>query len=63
MSDVSKEVAVKQLKNGASANFVRAAMSELKVMLFIKSHENIVKFIGACTRDLIYRVLLNIIRF
>jgi len=57
LSYESKPVAVKCLKPGASANFIRAAMSELKVMLFLKSHQNVVKLIGAFTRDLILREL------
>jgi len=55
MTDKSKQVAVKCVKPGASANYIRAVMSELKVMLFIKSHDNVVQLVGAYTRDLVNR--------
>nr|XP_023650731.1 vascular endothelial growth factor receptor kdr-like [Paramormyrops kingsleyae] len=43
-------VAVKMLKGGASANESRALMSELKILIHIGHHLNVVNLLGACTK-------------
>ncbi|NXW42223.1 FLT3 kinase, partial [Nyctiprogne leucopyga] len=46
---VSVQVAVKMLKEKPDASEKDALMSELKMMIHIGSHENIVNLLGACT--------------
>jgi len=48
-------VAIKSIKPGSDGDYVRAAMKELKVMIFLKQHENVVEVFGACTKELINR--------
>uniref|UniRef100_A0AAY4DE37 receptor protein-tyrosine kinase n=1 Tax=Denticeps clupeoides TaxID=299321 RepID=A0AAY4DE37_9TELE len=43
-------VAVKMLKEGATANEYRALMSELKILIHIGHHLNVVNLLGACTK-------------
>ncbi|KAM6963199.1 vascular endothelial growth factor receptor 2 [Aplochiton taeniatus] len=43
-------VAVKMLKEGASASDSRALMSELKILIHIGHHLNVVNLLGACTK-------------
>jgi len=38
---------------------MRAAMAELKVMLFLKFHEKVIKVIGASTTELLNRESSN----
>ncbi|KPP69796.1 vascular endothelial growth factor receptor kdr-like, partial [Scleropages formosus] len=45
-----KTVAVKMLKGGASASESRALMSELKILIHIGHHLNVVNLLGACTK-------------
>ncbi|KAI8499979.1 hypothetical protein Bbelb_222960 [Branchiostoma belcheri] len=44
-------VAVKMLKDDASSNEVKALMDELKILIHIGQHLNIVNLLGACTKD------------
>ncbi|XP_006832105.1 PREDICTED: receptor-type tyrosine-protein kinase FLT3 [Chrysochloris asiatica] len=46
---VSIQVAVKMLKDKADSSEKEALMSELKMMTYLGSHENIVNLLGACT--------------
>uniref|UniRef100_A0A7N8WT10 receptor protein-tyrosine kinase n=1 Tax=Mastacembelus armatus TaxID=205130 RepID=A0A7N8WT10_9TELE len=43
-------VAVKMLKEGATSSEYRALMSELKILIHIGHHLNVVNLLGACTR-------------
>lgn len=43
-------VAVKMLKEGATASEFRALMSELKILIHIGHHLNVVNLLGACTK-------------
>lgn len=45
-----KTVAVKMLKAGATNNECRALMSELKILIHIGHHLNVVNLLGACTK-------------
>ncbi|XP_066505151.1 vascular endothelial growth factor receptor kdr-like [Hoplias malabaricus] len=45
-----KTVAVKMLKGGATNNECRALMSELKILIHIGQHLNVVNLLGACTK-------------
>ncbi|XP_036379838.1 vascular endothelial growth factor receptor kdr-like [Megalops cyprinoides] len=45
-----KTVAVKMLKGGATSNECRALMSELKILIHIGHHLNVVNLLGACTK-------------
>lgn len=44
-------VAVKMLKEGATASEHKALMSELKILIHIGNHLNVVNLIGACTKQ------------
>ncbi|XP_076877253.1 vascular endothelial growth factor receptor kdr-like [Brachyhypopomus gauderio] len=46
-----KTVAVKMLKGGATNNECRALMSELKILIHIGHHLNVVNLLGACTKQ------------
>ncbi|XP_016101123.1 vascular endothelial growth factor receptor kdr-like [Sinocyclocheilus grahami] len=46
-----KTVAVKMLKAGATNNEWRALMSELKILIHIGHHLNVVNLLGACTKQ------------
>uniref|UniRef100_I3K9I3 receptor protein-tyrosine kinase n=1 Tax=Oreochromis niloticus TaxID=8128 RepID=I3K9I3_ORENI len=45
-----KTVAVKMLKEGATANEHKALMTELKILNHIGNHLNVVNLLGACTK-------------
>ncbi|XP_027864871.1 vascular endothelial growth factor receptor kdr-like isoform X1 [Xiphophorus couchianus] len=45
-----KTVAVKMLKDGATSNERKALMSELKILIHIGNHLNVVNLLGACTK-------------
>ncbi|MGH0170305.1 UNVERIFIED_CONTAM: hypothetical protein FKN15_058581 [Acipenser sinensis] len=45
-----KTVAVKMLKDGATTNECKALMSELKILIHIGHHLNVVNLLGACTK-------------
>ncbi|XP_053422955.1 vascular endothelial growth factor receptor 3 isoform X4 [Nycticebus coucang] len=47
---VCDTVAVKMLKEGATASEHRALMSELKILIHIGNHLNVVNLLGACTK-------------
>nr|XP_057919188.1 vascular endothelial growth factor receptor 3 isoform X2 [Doryrhamphus excisus] len=46
----SDPVAVKMLKEGATASEHKALMSELKILIHIGNHLNVVNLLGACTK-------------
>ncbi|XP_051683694.2 vascular endothelial growth factor receptor kdr-like isoform X2 [Oryctolagus cuniculus] len=45
-----KTVAVKMLKDSATSNECKALMSELKILIHIGHHLNVVNLLGACTK-------------
>ncbi|XP_069754056.1 vascular endothelial growth factor receptor 3 isoform X2 [Narcine bancroftii] len=49
-SSSCRTVAVKMLKDGATANEHKALMSELKILIHIGNHLNVVNLLGACTK-------------
>ncbi|XP_067853240.1 vascular endothelial growth factor receptor kdr-like [Heptranchias perlo] len=49
-SSTCKTVAVKMLKEGATTNECKALMSELKILIHIGHHLNVVNMLGACTK-------------
>ncbi|XP_074842058.1 vascular endothelial growth factor receptor 1 isoform X2 [Carettochelys insculpta] len=50
-SPTCRIVAVKMLKEGATASEYKALMTELKILIHIGHHLNIVNLIGACTKN------------
>ncbi|XP_063161799.1 vascular endothelial growth factor receptor 1 [Candoia aspera] len=49
-SPTYKVVAVKMLKEGATASEYKALMTELKILIHIGHHLNVVNLLGACTK-------------
>ncbi|KAJ6662313.1 hypothetical protein lerEdw1_012477 [Lerista edwardsae] len=49
-SSTYKVVAVKMLKEGATASEYKALMTELKILIHIGHHLNVVNLLGACTK-------------
>lgn len=45
-------VAVKMVKRNVDALYIRALASELKIMIHLGRHLNVVNLLGACTRDI-----------
>ncbi|XP_005406416.1 PREDICTED: vascular endothelial growth factor receptor 1 isoform X2 [Chinchilla lanigera] len=50
-SPTCRTVAVKMLKEGATANEYKALMTELKILTHIGHHLNVVNLLGACTKQ------------
>ncbi|XP_064413025.1 vascular endothelial growth factor receptor 1 [Latimeria chalumnae] len=50
-SATCKTVAVKMLKEGATASEYKALMTELKILIHIGHHLNVVNLLGACTKQ------------
>uniref|UniRef100_A0A670I2M7 Vascular endothelial growth factor receptor 1 n=1 Tax=Podarcis muralis TaxID=64176 RepID=A0A670I2M7_PODMU len=50
-SPTYKVVAVKMLKEGATASEYKALMTELKILTHIGQHLNVVNLLGACTKN------------
>ncbi|KAJ6667882.1 hypothetical protein lerEdw1_016203 [Lerista edwardsae] len=50
-SNSCETVAVKMLKEGATASEHKALMSELKILIHIGNHLNVVNLLGACTKQ------------
>lgn len=59
-------VAVKMVKPNSDSSHTKALISELKIMIYIGKHLNIVNVLGACTQDItnsnlnIGKIYLNI---
>ncbi|MBN3321676.1 VGFR1 factor, partial [Atractosteus spatula] len=49
-SSTCRTVAVKMLKEGATASEYKALMTELKILIHIGHHLNVVNLLGACTK-------------
>lgn len=45
-------VAVKMVQRGADHLYLRALATELKIMIHLGRHLNVVNLLGACTRDI-----------
>lgn len=45
-------VAVKMVKREADSLYIRALASELKIMIHLGQHLNVVNLLGACTKDI-----------
>lgn len=48
-------VAVKMVKKTADDSYLRALVSELKIMVHLGKHLNVVNLIGACTKHIAKR--------
>lgn len=56
-------VAVKMVKRGADSLYIKALASELKIMIHLGRHLNVVNLLGACTRDIHKRELVVIVEY
>ena len=56
-------VAVKMVKPNADITYIKALMAELKIMIHLGKHLNIVNLLGACTVGLARRELLVIVEY
>ncbi|XP_065201888.1 vascular endothelial growth factor receptor 1-like isoform X2 [Planococcus citri] len=56
-------VAVKTVKRNADSLYIRALASELKIMIHLGRHLNVVNLLGACTKDLNKRELCVIVEY
>lgn len=50
--NVTSTVAVKMIKPNSESFYTKALISELKIMIHIGTHLNVVNLLGACTEDL-----------
>ncbi|XP_078050222.1 vascular endothelial growth factor receptor kdr-like [Augochlora pura] len=56
-------VAVKMVRRGPNLLYISALASELKIMIHLGKHLNIVNLLGACTKNILKRELLVIVEF
>ncbi|XP_018563787.1 vascular endothelial growth factor receptor 1 isoform X2 [Anoplophora glabripennis] len=56
-------VAVKMVKKNADHIYIKALASELKIMVHLGKHLNVVNLLGACTKNVAKRELLVIVEF
>ncbi|XP_034249879.1 vascular endothelial growth factor receptor 1 isoform X2 [Thrips palmi] len=56
-------VAVKMVKRSADSNIIKALASELKIMVHLGKHLNVVNLLGACTKGLNKMELLVIVEY
>ncbi|XP_030755261.1 vascular endothelial growth factor receptor 1 isoform X3 [Sitophilus oryzae] len=56
-------VAVKMVKKNADETYIRALASELKIMVHLGKHVNVVNLLGACTKNVANKELLVIVEF
>ncbi|XP_077296631.1 vascular endothelial growth factor receptor 1-like [Arctopsyche grandis] len=56
-------VAVKMVKRTADHTFIKALASELKIMVHLGKHVNVVNLLGACTKNVTKRELLVIVEY
>jgi len=47
-----KDVAVKTVKRNADKQYLKALLSELKIMIYLGNHPNLIQIMGAYTREL-----------
>ncbi|XP_057369372.1 vascular endothelial growth factor receptor 1-like isoform X2 [Daphnia carinata] len=58
-----KTVAVKMVRSQTNATALEALISELKIMIHLGSHLNVVNLLGACTKSIIRGELLVIVEY
>uniref|UniRef100_A0AAR5P7W8 receptor protein-tyrosine kinase n=2 Tax=Dendroctonus ponderosae TaxID=77166 RepID=A0AAR5P7W8_DENPD len=56
-------VAVKMVKKNADQSYIKALASELKIMVHLGKHINVVNLLGACTKNVAKRELFVIVEF
>nr|CAI5831584.1 unnamed protein product [Callosobruchus analis] len=56
-------VAVKMVKKNADNTYIKALASELKIMVHLGKHLNVVNLLGACTKNVVKRELLVIVEY
>ncbi|CAB3362879.1 Hypothetical predicted protein [Cloeon dipterum] len=59
----TKVVAVKMVKPSAELSHVKALMTELKILIHVGKHLNVVNLLGACTNNLCNKELLVIVEY
>jgi hypothetical protein len=52
-------IAVKTVKKTADIGYLKALLSELKIMCYVGKHDNIVNLIGGCTQNIHKRKILT----
>jgi FMS-like tyrosine kinase 1 len=50
--EMKSTVAVKMVKRNADRTYIKALASELKIMVHLGKHLNVVNLLGACTKSL-----------
>lgn len=55
--------AVKMVKRNAEFTYIKALASELKIMVHLGQHLNVVNLLGACTKNVEKRELLVIVEY
>ena len=50
--EIVKTVAVKMVRSEANVSAMEALISELKILVYLGSHLNVVNLLGACTKQL-----------
>lgn len=48
----SNPVAVKVSRANCSANILKSLLSEIKILIYVGKHANVISIIGACTKDI-----------
>lgn len=51
--DTVKTVAVKMVRSQTNATALEALISELKIMIYLGAHLNVVNLLGACTKSIV----------
>ncbi|XP_028039144.1 vascular endothelial growth factor receptor 1 isoform X2 [Bombyx mandarina] len=62
-AEVTTPVAVKMVKRTADNMYIKALASELKIMVHLGKHVNIVNLLGACTKHIAKRELIVIVEY
>ncbi|KAJ8727036.1 hypothetical protein PYW08_015433 [Mythimna loreyi] len=62
-AEETTEVAVKMVKKTADNMYIKALASELKIMVHLGKHINIVNLLGACTKNVGKRELIVIVEY
>ncbi|XP_011871094.1 PREDICTED: vascular endothelial growth factor receptor 1 isoform X2 [Vollenhovia emeryi] len=62
-NDSITTVAVKMVRRTTNPTYVRALASELKIMVHLGKHLNVVNLLGACTKNISKRELLVIVEY
>nr|XP_012229232.1 PREDICTED: vascular endothelial growth factor receptor kdr-like isoform X1 [Linepithema humile] len=62
-NETATTVAVKMVRRTTDPTYVRALASELKIMVHLGKHLNVVNLLGACTKNISKRELLVIVEY